>query len=327
MFIDPRKASVRFSNLKKIDKSPAHYLDAIQRGATEESLAMRLGSGTHAIIFGTPEIAIYRGGVLKKEKVKKSRKKADEEAPAEELKPTVRFLDGDPLVVEVAFTRESLEGCEVTTKPYSDVRNGELWELFEEHHDGKVILRPSEYELASSMARTLTTHPDADRLLFAPGTEHEKRIEWMFMGRRCSGTLDALGPFAIPDVKTTRDSSPGYFPRQARTLHYQAQPTWYAMGAEKAGYGWRPPYLIAVENAAPFIVTVFELTDDDIRDGERLYTRWMQRLLECEASITDDNPLGYWPGYTSRVVPLNVLNLPLASDDDGDGDIDSRDAA
>lgn len=51
--VDPRTVPVRFSTLKLMAESPAHYLSAVQSGY-EESLSMRIGTGTHAILFGQP---------------------------------------------------------------------------------------------------------------------------------------------------------------------------------------------------------------------------------------------------------------------------------
>jgi len=52
--IDPRELPVRYSRLKLIGQSPAHYYASCQRNEAEESLAMRLGSGVHAMILGEP---------------------------------------------------------------------------------------------------------------------------------------------------------------------------------------------------------------------------------------------------------------------------------
>lgn len=51
----------RFSWLKAMSRSPAHCRHAMQSG-TDETLAMRIGSGTHAILFDQP-IAIFTGKV------------------------------------------------------------------------------------------------------------------------------------------------------------------------------------------------------------------------------------------------------------------------
>lgn len=51
--IDPRSIPWRFSRLKYVDKSPLHYWQACQDNAPD-SLALRLGTATHALLFQQP---------------------------------------------------------------------------------------------------------------------------------------------------------------------------------------------------------------------------------------------------------------------------------
>lgn len=51
--IDPRTLPVRFSHLKAMGRSAAHCLESFQRDS-DSTLAQRLGTGTHAMLFGPP---------------------------------------------------------------------------------------------------------------------------------------------------------------------------------------------------------------------------------------------------------------------------------
>ena len=58
---DTRDQPLRHSVLKAIKQSPAHARHQALRSFDGGSLALRLGSGCHAMTFGTPEVVQYNG--------------------------------------------------------------------------------------------------------------------------------------------------------------------------------------------------------------------------------------------------------------------------
>lgn len=58
--MDPRELAVHFTDLKKINDSPAHYLAAV-RGEFQDTPSMRLGRLVHQIVLGGPPSAVWDG--------------------------------------------------------------------------------------------------------------------------------------------------------------------------------------------------------------------------------------------------------------------------
>lgn len=238
--VDPRTVPVRFSNLKKMSLSPAHYYESCQSHG-DETLSMRLGSGTHAMLLGK-ETAVFTG----------------------------------------------------------KTRQGAAWEDFKLMHADATILNMSEYAKARDIVASIERNRDAMALLDRCTTK-EKRLEWDIGGRLCCGTPDGDGRDAIDaaslliELKSTRCSEPERFSRDAMFRSYAAQLAWYEHGL--GGPGER--YIIAVENVAPYVVTVFSVPDSVIEIGHRQWRLWFELLMSCEHSNA-------WPGYVETVVDLEI---------------------
>ncbi len=118
--VDPKSLAVRFSRLKHMNESPAHYFHACQQedAAFEETLAMRLGSGVHGLLLGKPgDVVLYPGH--RSGRVWESFKKKNEGATIlnerewKEAWATVRAIrrnkDAERLLLEDTIREETIE--------------------------------------------------------------------------------------------------------------------------------------------------------------------------------------------------------------------------
>lgn len=239
-FTDPRTVPVRFSTLKMFAQSPAHYLHAVRRGY-DETLSMRLGSGAHAILFGTP-YAVWTG----------------------------------------------------------KTRNGNAWNAFEAEHSGMLILNQKELAEAQAMANAIRSHEIANRLLFTPGTETEKRIDWEWQGRKFRSTPDACNWSTLVDLKCLRSADPEKVQWQSLRMYYHAQAALYRMALNQIpGNHIKDCFLVVVENKAPHPVTVLRFKETVLEMGERSLALWMEQLRNCEES-------NRYPGYVQTIVDLEL---------------------
>lgn len=189
-------------------------------------------------------------------------------------------------------------------------RNGKDWEAFKADNPGALILTRAESEEVNGMAASVRACPEA--MVALEGIK-EQSLYWDNLGRRCRGTPDARTDVAITDLKSTRTSDPRRFMWEMLKYGYHAQLAWYLDGTALAGAGQpTEAYIVAVEAVAPYVVTVFKLTDRALDMGRRMYRTWLEKLAACE-------DIDAWPGYTQTVVPLDVPEGDLV-DVDGEAE-------
>lgn len=189
------------------------------------------------------------------------------------------------------------------------------YQAFLEEHPDCDILSPREAVDVEGMRAALLKHERATELLAGI---REERIEWTLAGRACAGTPDVVhingdGTKCLVELKTSQSSAPDLFRWQARKLAYHAQLAWYGTGLETA-LVYKPgpvtaQYVVVVESAQPYPVTVFRVTDGLRRAGERQYRIWFEQLLVCERT-------GNWPGYVESDVELDEDEVELEWDDE-----------
>jgi len=175
------------------------------------------------------------------------------------------------------------------------VRRGKEYESFEADNQDAIILTAAEYDKAQRMAEAVLFDPAAAPLL--QGCVYEGTLLFDLEGRPCRVTPDIRHPVThVADLKTCKSAQPEEFLRDARYRFYDAQVAWQRLGTQMA-LGYRPSagYIIAVESAPPWEVTVIEVTEARLDAGEERCREWLRRLLECEVDNT-------WPSYTGGKV-------------------------
>ncbi len=184
---------------------------------------------------------------------------------------------------------------------YDGRRTGKAWERFERHHQelGAIILNEKEYRIAVGIVDAVRRHERAMDLLF-DGTVVEERIDWKFGDRACRGTPDAYCRTRNTDLKSARSTEPRWFAREAIKRHYHAQMSSYDDAiAFKLGAPPVEDYLVAVENVAPFNVTVLRLPDKTREVGAKLCRQWWEQLLAAESA-------NYYGGYCESDIELEI---------------------
>jgi len=179
-------------------------------------------------------------------------------------------------------------------------RQGDAWKRFEALHAGRRILTIPEETDAQAIAQAI--REQAGPLALLEGN-HEVEIEWKWpTGRACVSHVDVMSKRhrRIVDLKTTSDTSPARFAWQSARMTYHAQAAFYRRAVETA-HGWRARevVLVAVESAAPHVITCYRFDEQALAEGDRAVALWMERLAVCEHARK-------WPGYCESIVELGV---------------------
>lgn len=243
--VDPRTIPTRFSLLKQMALSGAHYFEAAQHPqddslaaklgglsyAPDKRDALRFGSAVHLMLLGDAEkIALWTGKV-------RNGGKWD------------------------AFQDEQRAKGKT------------------------VILNAKEHAHARAVADAILRHKHAMRLLFDDTiVEQRIDWRWLDRDVRSTPDAWRRGKY-IADLKTTVSAKPDLFNRHALRFHYHAQAALYVTCVEEHDVSQLDDfYLIAVEKTRPYPVTIFRFSDEAIDVGRRLIRLWMEALLECERS-------------------------------------------
>jgi hypothetical protein len=179
---------------------------------------------------------------------------------------------------------------------YPSVRRGEKFDAFAAEHAAYEILTQNEFDKARRMADAVSENELATQVL--DGT-WEQTILFDWMGQPCRSTPDCRGASHVAELKTCSLAEPSKFAWHSFRMAYNVQLTFEGLAAAKFGKPILDHFLVAVESAEPFPVTVFRLTERALLDGEKKLMAWMEQLIVCEKSQA-------WPAYASSIIDLDL---------------------
>lgn len=170
--------------------------------------------------------------------------------------------------------------------------------------EGKTPLLTKDYTVVKAMRDAVAAHPVARLAL--EGGKAEQSIFWEDeTGTRLRCRPDKFDPESkigplVSDLKTSVSADPKEFIVSAAKFCYHLQQAHYQDGV-KAATGVEPTFLfIVVEKTAPYLVSVVELTPEDVTRGRDLAKMATRIYNRCKAT-------GEWPGYET---PDAAMEMP-----------------
>lgn len=168
--------------------------------------------------------------------------------------------------------------------------------------EGKVPLRPKDWDLVHAMAKVLQDHPIAPKL-FVHGAP-EKTLVWRdaATGVLCRAKADWLRADGIVDYKTAHTANVTALPKVVHDRGYYIQAAFYLRGFRTAYAGVDPFFAFSgQEKEPPYLVQVFQLSERALAYGDRKCSEALELYAAC--ADADD-----WPGYPTDEIP--EIDLP-----------------
>jgi hypothetical protein len=186
---------------------------------------------------------------------------------------------------------------------WEHARRGKDWTEFAEVNAAKTILTVDEYDTALRIRDAVHANHDAAKLL--RGCQFEQTVTWTDKATDlpCKCRPDAMKPYKVIDLKTTRSVDARKFGRLAYDMGYFGQGAFYAEGVKKSVPRRRRDwdfYMIVVESEPPHDCGVFKVDDDSLYAS----TLDVRALLDKAAYCLHKDE---WPG---RYHQVQTLSLP-----------------
>ena len=188
-------------------------------------------------------------------------------------------------------------------------RRGKEYDAFAAANPDTEILTIAEYGKARLMVDAVRQCKVAEPML--KGIT-QKTILFRWNGLDCRSTPDIRGADYLTELKTSSSADPMRFPYHALRMHYHAQMRMQALACSDTSI--LDCFIVCVESAEPFPVTVFRMDEKALEAGEKLLMLWAESLKNCEKSQT-------FPPYAQCVMPIDLpddLELDYSTTENGE---------
>ena len=169
---------------------------------------------------------------------------------------------------------------------------------------GAIPVLRDDYEAAHRMRLSVFAH-DTAAALFREG---QAELSGFFTDEPTGTALrfrpdfmtELDGRVTCVDLKTTISADPAEFTRSVAKWGYHAQAQWYLQGLAEHGEEDARFLFVAVEKTPPYPVSVIELDQEALREGQRLNRNAIDLFAECVRTDT-------WPAYGHNI---HTVSLP-----------------
>ncbi len=202
----------------------------------------------------------------------------------------------------------------------SGSRAGKAWKAFEEEYEGEVLYKPDQWKHLVGMRREIFEHGDAYDLLYGASNLNAIRSEYTIIGIDVATGLEvrcridrmrlAAGQRTLIDLKTSRDSNPRKWNRQADSDGMAVQ-SFIMTELAKAHFGGDVEYRYVVCDKEPsYRVEVYKPPEAFIQNGRDQYMRDITRFKRSVSS-------GIWrPASHGKTVTLTIPEYRMKEQQD-----------
>lgn len=171
-----------------------------------------------------------------------------------------------------------------------DDKRGNKWSIpaAEAREDGLIPVTPKEWADIEGMHDSVMAHPLARNAFTGHRAEESVFIEEDGLMLKCRP--DAWKPGLVVDLKTAADANPNEFGKTAFNFGYFMSAPHYVDLIKKATGEDVKFAFVNVEKSPPYLVSITELSAEDMARGRFQLDRAKRIYRECVES-------GNWPGY------------------------------